>query len=283
VTIKNTLAEPHTFVIPGVVDPPVVIDPGATTTFTFNTPSAPVAAGTYFYADDDPIERVLGLHGSFVVMPADGTRRPYLNRPDLLEPPTFEQQYAWIFNEVDPVWGEKARLRQPIDIATYLPRYFTINGVSGEQSVASRRNLAAHTVNADGVQGKGALYRIVNVGLAFHSPHFHGNHVYVLTQNGQLPTVAGVPALSDTGRPIAVEKDVFSIESTGRREVLLPFHTPFDQFPLYDPANSPNYRYPMHCHAEMSQTAGGGQYPSGMYTEWELSGPLGPPKPPAGG
>ena len=46
---------------------------------------------------------------------------------------------------------------------------------------------------------------------------------------------------------------------------------------------SPNYRYPMHCHAEMSQTAGGGQYPSGMYTEWELSGPLGPPKPAAGG
>jgi hypothetical protein len=242
-----------------------------------------VAAGTYFYADDDPIQRVLGLHGSLVVMPADGTRRPYVNRPDLLAPPTFEQQFSWIFSDVDPVWGEKARLRQPIDIATFLPRYFTINGVSGEQSVASRRNLAARTVNPDGVQGRGALYRIVNVGLAFHSPHFHGNHVYVLTQNGRLPTVAGVPALSATGRPIAVEKDVFSIESTGRREVLLPFHTPYDQFPLYDPANSPNYRYPMHCHAEMSQTAGGGQYPSGMYTEWELSGPLGPPKPPTGG
>jgi hypothetical protein len=283
VTIKNTLAEPHTFTIPGVVDPPIVIGPGATTTVTINTPTAPVAAGTYFYADDDPIQRVLGLHGSFVVMPGDATRRPYVNRPDLLAPPTFEQQFSWIFNDVDPVWGEKARLRQPIDIATFLPRYFTINGVSGEQSVASRRNLAARTVNADGVVGHGTLYRIVNVGLAFHSPHFHGNHVYILTQNGRLPTIGGVPALSATGRPIAVEKDVFGIESTGRREVLLPFHTPYDQFPLYDPANSPNYRYPMHCHAEMSQTAGGGQYPSGMYTEWELSGPLGPPKPPAGG
>jgi hypothetical protein len=283
VTIKNTLAEPHTFTIPGVVDPPIVIGPGATTTVTINTPTAPVAAGTYFYADDDPIQRVIGLHGSFVVMPGDATRRPYVNRPDLLAPPTFEQQFSWIFNDVDPVWGEKARLRQPIDIATFLPRYFTINGVSGEQSVASRRNLAARTVNADGVVGHGTLYRIVNVGLAFHSPHFHGNHVYILTQNGRLPTIGGVPALSATGRPIAVEKDVFGIESTGRREVLLPFHTPYDQFPLYDPANSPNYRYPMHCHAEMSQTAGGGQYPSGMYTEWELSGPLGPPKPPAGG
>jgi hypothetical protein len=129
------------------------------------------------------------------------------------------------------------------------------------------------------VTGQGTLYRIVNTGLAFHSPHFHGNHVYILTENRDLPLIGGVPALSADLRPLAVEKDVFGIESLGTREVLLPFHEPLDQWPPYDPANSPDYRYPMHCHAEMSQSAGGGQYPSGMYTEWELSGPLGPPKP----
>jgi hypothetical protein len=28
--------------------------------------------------------------------------------------------------------------------------------------------------------------------------------------------------------------------------------------------------YPMHCHAEMSQTAGGGLYPNGMLAHWEM-------------
>jgi hypothetical protein len=103
--------------------------------------------------------------------------------------------------------------------------------------------------------------------------------VYVLTQDRDVPLIGGVPAIAADGRTLALEKDVFALESLAIKDVLLPFHTPYDQFPLYDPANSPDYRYPMHCHAEMSQTAGGGQYPSGMYTEWELSGPLGPPKP----
>jgi hypothetical protein len=30
----------------------------------------------------------------------------------------------------------------------------------------------------------------------------------------------------------------------------------------------------MHCHTEMSQTAGGGNYPQGLVTDWELTGPL---------
>jgi hypothetical protein len=28
--------------------------------------------------------------------------------------------------------------------------------------------------------------------------------------------------------------------------------------------------FPMHCHAEMSQTAGGGLYPGGMVSDWKL-------------
>jgi len=277
VTIRNTLKDDHTFFIQDVLAP-VLIPAGKEVTFTINTAAAPVDPGTYIYSDADPVQRILGLHGAMVVMPLDGTRQPYEGRRDLLAPPTFDEQYLWIFHDIDPVWGEKARTGQPIDFATLLPRFFTINGVSGEQSVESRRNLAARTVNADGVQGKGTLYRIVNTGACMHSPHFHGNHVYVLRQNGRVPFTGGGPAISAGGRPVAVEKDVFSIESLGTREVLLPFHEPLDQWPPYDPVNSVNYRYPMHCHAESSQTAGGGQYPSGMYAEWELSGPLGTPK-----
>jgi hypothetical protein len=195
--------------------------------------------------------------------------------------PRFEQQFVWVMGEVDPVWGELQRTGQPIDPTTFLPRYFTINGVSGEQSVSSQRNLFKRTLVADADQGtgKGTLVRLANVGFCTHSPHFHGNHVYILTETHETPRICGVPAIATDGRVLAVEKDVFGLEPLAIKDVLLPFHTPYDQFPVYDPANSPNYRYPMHCHAEMSQTAGGGQYPSGMYTEWELTGPLGPPKP----
>jgi hypothetical protein len=283
VTAKNTLKDDRTFFIDGVVGP-VPLPAGQTTTFTFNTPGSPVDAGTYLYMDADPVQRVLGLHGALIVMPADGTRRPYVNRvggPRLVPAPRFEQQFMWVMHEVDPVWGEQQRTGRTIDITTFLPRFFTINGVSGEQSVESQRNLFKRFVVADEDQGQGhgTLVRLANAGLATHSPHFHGNHVYVLTQDHDVPLIGGVPAIAADGRTLALEKDVFALESLAIKDVLLPFHTPYDQFPLYDPANSPNYRYPMHCHAEMSQTAGGGQYPSGMYTEWELSGPLGPPKP----
>jgi hypothetical protein len=285
VTITNKVTDTRSFFIPGVVGP-IFVAAGETKTFTFNAPAAPNGAGSYIYMDADPIQRALGLHGAMVVMPADylatdpASRRPYVNRPDLLPAPTFHHQFLWVFHDIDPVWGYKAKTGQTIDLSSFMPRYFTINGVSGAQSVESGRNLATGTVipTDSDIKGEGSLYRIVNAGLAFHSPHFHGNHVYILTQNGQVPNLGGVPARSSSGEPLAVEKDVFGIQSLGRFEVLLPFHEPLDQWPPYYATNSPNYRYPMHCHAEMSQTAGGGQYPSGMYTEWELSGPLGPPK-----
>jgi multicopper oxidase len=291
-TIRNGLTgrhanEAHSFTIEGAFRPngqpltAVPIDPsGDPTTIEFNAP----APGTYIYMDDDPIQRVLGLHGVMVVMPADNTRRPYLPTPGILDPPFFDEQYVWVLHDVDPVWGEQAKLGQfspgappPILIETAMPRYFTINGVSGAQSEESRRNSMRRSVVPEGVTGKGTLIRVVNAGLTTHSPHFHGNHVYILTTNGQPPSPGGVPAVSADGRPIAVEKDVFPMQSLGRTDVLLPFHEPLDQWPPYDAANSPDFHYPMHCHAEMSQSAGGGQYPSGMYTEWFLNGPLGEP------
>jgi hypothetical protein len=255
----------------------VALPAGETVAFTFNTPTKPVPAGTYIYSDADPVQRILGLHGVMVVMPADGSHRSYLPRPGLLDPPTFARQTVWVIHDIDPVWGSMAMRGEPILFETLLPRYFTINGLSGRESV--ERNLPTRRVVPDGMEGQGTLIRLVNTGAAAHSPHFHGNHVYVLTSNGQVPDLGGLPAIAVGGRPLVVEKDVVRLQSLGRTDVLLPFHEPIDQWPPYDPTKSTDYRYPMHCHAEMSQTAGGGQYPSGMYTEWELSGPLGAPKP----
>lgn len=67
VTVSNDLDENHAFFIEGVVDTGP-IPPGGTVTVSFEAPSA----GTYIYYDNlnSPVNRVMGLHGALIVMPA---------------------------------------------------------------------------------------------------------------------------------------------------------------------------------------------------------------------
>mgnify|MGYP000879930560 FL=1 len=79
ITVTNALDEPHAFFIPGVSTNPRVripprpvfnsgpIAPGQTRTFRFRAPNP----GTYMYFDNlnAPVNRVMGLHGAFIVMP----------------------------------------------------------------------------------------------------------------------------------------------------------------------------------------------------------------------
>jgi FtsP/CotA-like multicopper oxidase with cupredoxin domain len=44
-------------------------------------------------------------------------------------------------------------------------------------------------------------------------------------------------------------------------------------------ARTEDYHYPMHCHAEPSQTAAGGLYPGGLVADWVLAGPASPKHP----
>jgi len=71
-SITNALDEPHAFFIPGGAGLPPVFDsgpiaPGATFTGSFVAPKA----GSYLYYDNlnAPVNRVMGLHGAFIVMP----------------------------------------------------------------------------------------------------------------------------------------------------------------------------------------------------------------------
>jgi FtsP/CotA-like multicopper oxidase with cupredoxin domain len=66
VTLTNKLDEDHNFFIRGVVDSGPIA-PGATKTIRFKAPRG----GTYLYHDslNEPVNRVMGLHGAFVSMP----------------------------------------------------------------------------------------------------------------------------------------------------------------------------------------------------------------------
>ena len=263
-TITNTLNEDHNFFIEDVVDTGVIA-PGETVSVSFPAPSA----GTYLYQDalNGPVNRLLGLHGVLLVMPADRSMRS--NADLAAEHWTFDTQWVWLFNDIDPAVNARAQADLPIDgstlAETFTPRYFTINGRMG--SLAAHIETAPDTVIEDKVDHP-ALIRIVNAGLATHAPHIHGNHVYVLSKQTQIE------------EPI-MWRDMIMVEPEDRKDCYLPFNVPPNA--VYWPPHPDGAaflkelhgtdmegKFPMHCHAEQSQTAGGGLYPQGLVTDWKI-------------
>jgi FtsP/CotA-like multicopper oxidase with cupredoxin domain len=272
ITITNTMNEPHAFAIAGVASSGV-INPGQTKNVIFQAPPP----GSYLYLDplNAPVNRMMGLHGVLVVMPTGGNT-PYTNPTpqvqalfnDLGTAPAFPgspwnpaRTFIWVFNQIDPFLNNFMLNNPPLNPATFtrnfLPRYFTINGKSGYFS-SHDPSIAPH-----GHVGQPALIRNVNVGLVTHSPHNHANHVYVLSVNGRPQNNVFLV-------------DTWSMRPLDRKDVLLPFIRPPDIPPAVWPPVEEAFplMYPMHCHMEMSQTSGGGNYPQGLVTDWVIEGDL---------
>jgi hypothetical protein len=261
--IERTANEEATTPVVG----PIEIGANQTKEIAFTAPGA----GTYIYRDANRNNRLLGMYGAFIVMPAgvEGRLLPYAPAPDRVEiTAELRTQVAWILSDVDPVLGEFARnsrreSRLSFPLSAVVPRYFLINGETGVNATLN----TSFTVpvvplqsGADAVAG--VLIRCIHTGVCTHSLHWHGNHVFPVERNG-VPERAG----------LVFEKDVQRMEPLSRVSVILPAHTGYDAFP---PLNDKHPKvaeqhFPMHCHAEMSQTAGGGSYPFGMLTDWHLT------------
>jgi FtsP/CotA-like multicopper oxidase with cupredoxin domain len=284
INLTNNLSEPHAFRIVSTDIESGPIPAGGISTITFTAP----AAGTYLYLDpmNAPVNRVLGLHGLLVVLPQVGnTPYSFPTAPvqeifnDLGTSSFFpgegwvpEHSRIWLFSSIDPRFNERAGRGEAIDpvefTATFLPRYFTINGKSGA--------FASHgkDVIPEGRIGQPHLIRMVNAGMAAHSPHLHANHFYVLSLNNKV---------SDN----VFSLDTFTSAPLDRADILIPFIRPPDipgdeRIPLRHlipnelatvliTPQSP-LSWPMHCHMEMSQTAAGGNYPQGLVTHFEITG-----------
>lgn len=286
-TVFNNDSRAHGFAIPGVGAARIAsIPPGSSASVAFDAPRG----GSYLYIDPTraPLNRILGLHGAFIVAPSNpttpaGVVTPYSRATQtaqvrqLFEALGASERFpgerwspsrdrVWLFSQIDPVINRRVDLGQAVNpssvTASFLPRYFTLNGKSGFD--------AAHDYNtrSHGYVGQPMLLRTLNAGLCTHSPHIHGNHVIELS---------GIDAQNDlVVRDNLIERDTWMVAPLERKDVLLPYERPPDiphatwpmvqePFPL---------RYPMHCHIEMSQTAGGGNYPQGLIAEWEIDGPL---------
>jgi hypothetical protein len=271
VTVTNLTPRDHTFLIERtgneaptdpVVGPVLIPKGGIPVEIDFTAP----AAGTYIYRDADRNNRVLGMHGVLIVMPADGTNRPFPLGPGRLELPSeFLAQHTWVLHDIDPLLGELAKSQPTVSNLNYpleklTPRYFTVNGKSGIEATESLATVPVLPVQDPGANEVGVLIRVVNTGVATHSPHWHGNHIFPVDRNS-VPNPPGV----------VYERDMVVMPALHRVNVLLPVHPGLDAWPPLDPVKGFEEQiFPMHCHAEMSQTAAGGLYPMGMLTDWRL-------------
>ena len=273
-TITNNLREPHNFVIRGVVDSGPIA-PGATWTGTVPEPGRPLPTGTYIYEDTllGPVNRLLGLNGVLIVTPAS---EPWRLLPENESMPflEFERQFVWIFHDIDPRGTRRRRRggrRRSTRAASSPPTSHSTDGAAWRRSRGSppgsdtRPCGRVRNSDRDGRQ-VGEAIRLVNTGLAGHQIHFHGNHVIVVTRNGRELRLPGEVVSPED---IQAEKDVVRLMPLDRKDTILPMHAPHDV--VGDRvAPGQTLHYPMHCHAEMSQTAAGGMYPGGQVTDWLL-------------
>jgi hypothetical protein len=287
VTIKlvNKTRRPRRFAITGLAAGLFpMIAPGGTATISLPT----ISAGSYIYHDnaEGASGRVLGLHGAMVITnrnchtPAGNPTPYYKTRvtPELASLfDAFGEHYefpgkkwdpsrdiTWVMSQVDPAINRAAEAGIAIDLSLpvyrFRPRYFTLNGLSGYDAAHDEATVPK------GYIGEPMLIRTMNAGIAVHAPHIHGNHVFRISECDSSNRLSVCDNLQ--------ELDTWCLHPLERLDVMLPFKKP-DEIPpaAWPPREEPfPLLYPMHCHCEMSQTAGGGNYPQGLVTHWELLG-----------
>lgn len=283
IEVTNQLTGTHSFAVHRTAIDSGPIGPGETKLVTFTAPPA----GLYVYLDpmEAPRNRLMGLAGILVVWPAPGALTPYSTPTPSVsnlfedlgttyifpgQPWVRERTWVWAFNSIDPYANAAVAADPTLSGAAYKamfhPRYFTLNGKSGFFS-SNDYSIAPH-----GRVGQPAIIRVANLGAAFHSPHCHGNHIYVLARNG-------------TVEHNVIGHDTWELPPLDTTDVLLPFEVPPDAYPW--PPSDPSVfetdlagdgthgmAYPVHCHTELSLLANGANYPQGIVTHWVLTGDL---------
>lgn len=217
-SITNELDEPHVLSIPALEFTSGPIEPGATVTASF----VPAKSGTYLYYDDlnEPVNRVMGLHGAFIVMPAkpSGAKfTPYDDPTPIIQKlfddlgqtpwwpglsweegdpftntPAF-RQYIWLLHQASPnlfaeVGDFTPGLDYPADqfVQKFLHDPFSPTNANAIPQYFTINGQAGHFshntpyINPNVRVGEPVLIRILNPGLWTHSLHLHANHFYVL-------------------------------------------------------------------------------------------------------
>ena len=224
-------------------------------------------------------------------------RHHFVEDPNGPQSPVFERflyrSRIMLHHSIDPVLNEavinQGIIPDPETVKdTFLPQYFSINGRQGAFAMHSPDVLPMGTV------GEPHVVRLLNAGLAHHSPHLHGNHFYVTAMNNEVGGGCVYWGNEDETDNI-IFMDSITLGPEDRIDWVVPFIRPPDiprvigddglLLPLAQlipqelntvllvPQNP--LSYPMHSHMELDQTAAGGNYPQGAIAGWELTGEFG--------
>ncbi len=226
-SITNALDEPHAWAVPALEFSTGPIAPGETFTGEFTASRA----GTFLYYDNlnEPVNRVMGLHGAFIVMPSQpsGTRfTPYDNPTPQIQrlfdefgnapwwpglaweqgdpatnTPPF-RQYIWLLHQASPnLFAEVGDFTpgEDFDADDFVQRFLhdqfspvNANAIPQYFTINGQAGHFSHNtpyINPNNRVGEPALVRILNAGLWTHSMHLHANHFYVLSVDNAAQSV----------------------------------------------------------------------------------------------
>ena len=221
INLTNDLDEPHAFFIPGIINSGPIA-PGATRTIRFKVPKA----GTYLYYDNlnEPVNRVMGLHGAFIVMPraaVPGHKFTPFDQPTpsvqqlfddlgtahwpglaweqgdpLTDTPAF-RQYVWVLHQASPnLFAEVGSLAPGVIypaadfVQAFLHDPFSptrANRVPQYFTICGQSGHFSHNhpfICPNNRVGEPVLIRHLNAGLWIHAMHLHVNHQFVVSYNG---------------------------------------------------------------------------------------------------
>lgn len=262
------------------------IAPGGQALLEFDAPYA----GTYIYYDptNAPVQRALGLFGTILVVDPDDQWRV---APSQM---AFERQWLWMTHAIDTTWTRIEAAGGTVDPLAdpAVPRYFLLNDRSGYEALGHSPNreinrlaheeslISGYPRQVDvrdfgedmelGTLRGGQAVRMVNPGIASHQMHFHGNHLWTVRRNNvEWPREFG--HVDEDGHVVLQQwEDVVELPPMDRKDCIIPMKRPPDATDKVWFNRTESWKYPMHCHAEMSQTAAGGMYPGGLVAHWEL-------------
>lgn len=306
--ITNNIATggTHGFAVPGVVEP-VTIPLGSEVEIEFTAP----APGTYLYQDpfNDPINRMMGLHGVLVVLPNPiGNNTPYLNPTPNIQalfdalgttfhlpgrPWDSTRNVIWVMNVIDSGrFAQVANNQGAVSPAFFsradgfLPDYFTLNGKSGFFS-AQHEHDAGHDASETAILDLSTGIYDLQANISFRGTV--GQPILIRSVNvGTMwhsPHIHGTHVYSlsqanihDGSRALnnnLTFVDTWTLPPGAIQDHLHPFNVPPD-VPNWEEvvdADSDErfpFVYPMHDHNEISNTAAGGNYPHGIATHWQF-------------
>ena len=192
------------------------VPPGGVGSFQFMVSKA----GSYIIYDDENglLGRAMGLAVPLVVLPADGGTGLYNAAP---VEHRFQREYMVMLNELDSRINDAVEAGLPVNMETYQPDYFFVNGLSYPDTVYDANGAIDDSKVIYMQAGEQVAIRFINGGLLYYPMHFHGYHTQVVLRDRVLEKNV---VEKDTVL-LKPEETVDTILNVGQQTGLFPLHT----------------------------------------------------------